>query len=99
MIVKIPVFETVTECEARTPLVNVAVVPEPPESVPVELMSTVLPAPVKPVTVFPLASRAVIRMLKLVPAVCVAMLPPPAASTRKLFSAPGLTVNELLVPV
>ena len=34
VIVKIPVFETVTACETRTPLVNVAVVPEPAESVP-----------------------------------------------------------------
>src|SRR2546430_8370247 len=34
-----------------------------------------------------------------VPAVCVPMAPPPAASTRKLFSTPGFTVNALLVPL
>jgi hypothetical protein len=56
VIVKVPVFEIVTECEARTPLVNAAVVPLPAESVPVELMETVLPAPEKEVTVFPYKS-------------------------------------------
>ena len=96
VIVKLPVFEIVTACEFSTPAVNAAVVPSPAESVPVEVMSTV---PVNPVTVFPFASRAVIRMLKLEPAVCGPMLPPPACSTRKSASAPGLTVNELLVPV
>ncbi len=46
VIVKLPVLEMVTACEARTPVVKAAVVPEPAESVPVEVMSTV---PVKPV--------------------------------------------------
>jgi hypothetical protein len=96
--VKLPVFETVTECEASTPLVNAAVVPPPAESVPVEVTSTVFPAPVKPVTVFPLASRAVTRMSKLVPAVWVPIAPPPAASTRKLATAPGSTVKAALFP-
>ena len=95
MIVKLPVLEIVTACELRTPAVNAAVVPLPAESVPVEVMSTV---PVKPVTVLLLASRAVTRTLKDVAAVCVPIAPPPAPSTRKLLSAPGLTVNELLVP-
>ena len=42
----LPVFEIVTAWEARTPFVKVAVVPEPAESVPVDVMLTVLPAPV-----------------------------------------------------
>jgi hypothetical protein len=45
VIVKLPVFEIVTACELSTPAVKAAVVPEPAESVPVEVMSTV---PVKP---------------------------------------------------
>ena len=45
VIVKLPVFEIVTAWEVSTPFVKVAVVPEPAERVPVELMSTVLPAP------------------------------------------------------
>src|SRR5215210_4601381 len=96
VIVKEPVLEIVTARDASTPAVKAGVVPPPEESVPVELRSAV---PVKPVTVLLFASRAVRRTLKLVPADSAAMLPPPAASTRKLFSAPGLTVNALLVPV
>ena len=83
VIVKLPVFVMVTLWEANTPLVNVAVAPPPADSVPVELMSTVLPAPSNGVTVLLLASSAVIWMLKAVPAVCVPMAPPPAASTTK----------------
>ncbi len=45
MIVKLPVLEIVTACDARTPFVKVVVVPEPAESDPVDEMSTVLPAP------------------------------------------------------
>ena len=98
MTVKLPVFEIVTACEASTPFVNAAVVPEPEESVPVDVMLTVLPAPVKLVTVLLLASRAVMRTLKLEPAVWVPIAPPPAASTRKLLRAPGLTVKAALFP-
>src|SRR5881397_840850 len=93
--VKLPVFEIVTLCEASTPDANAAVVP-PADSVPVDVMVAV---PVNPVTVLLFASRAVILMLNAVPAVCVPMAPPPAASTRKLFSTPGFTVNALLVPL
>src|SRR5438552_4156096 len=92
--VKLPVFEIVTLCEASTPDANVAVVP-PADSVPVDVMVAV---PLKPVTVLLFTSRAVILMLNAVPAVCVPMAPPPNASTRKLLSAPGFTVNGLLVP-
>jgi hypothetical protein len=63
VIVKLPVFEIVTACELSTPAVNAAVVPEPAESVPVDVMSTCCRA-VKPVTVLLFASRAVIRTLK-----------------------------------
>jgi hypothetical protein len=98
VIAKMPLFEIVTAWDARTPLLNVAVVPPPDERVPVEVTSIVLPAPLKPVTVLPSASRAVTRTSKLVPAVWVPIEPPPAASTRNVLSAPGLTVNEALVP-
>ena len=95
VIVKLPVLEIVTGCELSTPAVNAAVVPTAGGERPVEVMSTV---PVKPVTVLPFASRAVIRTLKRAACGLRADRPPPAASTRKSFSAPGLTVNELLVP-
>ena len=48
VIVKVPVLEIVTLCDASTPAVKAAVVPPPAESVPVEVMLTV---PVKLVTV------------------------------------------------
>ncbi len=73
-------------------------VPLPADNVPVELISTVLPAPVNNVTVLFSESRAVIWMLKAVAAVWVPIFPPPAASTRKLSNAPGSTVNELETP-
>ncbi len=60
VIVKLPLFEMVTLWEASTPLVNVAVVPLPADSVPVELISTVLAAPSKNVMVLLFASWAVI---------------------------------------
>src|SRR6266571_6456282 len=91
--VKLPVFEIVTLCEVSTPDANAAVVP-PADSVPVDVMVAV---PVNPVTVLLFASRAVILMLNADPAVCVGMAPPTAASTRKLFSAPGFTVIPGLV--
>src|SRR2546426_754772 len=94
--VKLPVFEIVTLCEVSTPDANAAVVTGAPTSVPVDVSVAV---PVNPVTVLLFASRAVILMLNGVPAICVPMAPPPNASTRKLFSAPGFTVNALLVPV
>ncbi len=50
-IVKLPVFVIATVWEASTPLVNVVVVPLPADKVPVEVISTVLPAPSKAVTV------------------------------------------------
>src|SRR5213080_5607077 len=88
-------FEIVTLCEASTPAANATVAP-PADSVPVDVMVAV---PVNPVTVLLFASRAVILMLNADPAVCVGMAPPTAASTRKLFSTPGFTVNALLVPL
>ncbi len=83
VIVKLPVLDMVTLWEAKTPLVNVAVVPLPADNVPVELISAVLPAPVNRVTVLLFASSAVIWMLKATAAVWVPMFPPPCASTRK----------------
>jgi hypothetical protein len=47
VIVKVPLFEIVTLREANTPLTNVGVVPPPAERVPVEVIFTVLPAPLK----------------------------------------------------
>src|SRR5205823_1761068 len=91
--VRLPVFEIVTLCEASTPDANAAVVP-PADSVPVGVM---LAVPVNPVTVLLFTSRAVILMLNAVPAACVPMAPPPAASTRKLFNTPGFTVIRGLV--
>ena len=58
--VKLPVVEVVTLWEANTPLVNVAVAQPPADNVPVEVMSTVLPAPSNGMTVLLLASSAVI---------------------------------------
>ena len=60
VIVKLPESVMVTLWEAKTPLVNVVVVPLPADRVPVELISTALPAPSKAVTVLLLASCAVI---------------------------------------
>ncbi len=95
VIVNEPVFEIVTLWVERTPAVKEAVVPLPEDNDPVELISTV---PVNPVTVLLFASRAVTLISNAVPAVCVPIFPPPDASTKKLSNAPGLTVNELLVP-
>ena len=89
-----PVEPRVRLCEASTPFENVAVVPPPAVSVPLELMSTVLPAPLNAVTVLPWTSRAVTRTEKGTPTVCVPMAPPPAASTRKLLSGPGVIVID-----
>ena len=60
VIVKLPVSDTVTLWEESTPLVKTAVAPLPAERVPVELISTVLVAPSKAVTVLLLVSWAVI---------------------------------------
>ncbi len=83
VMVKLPVFDIVTLWEANTPFVKVAVVPLPADRVPVELISTVLPAPVYCVAVLLLASSAVTWILKATAAVCNPMAPPPAASTTK----------------
>ena len=57
------------------------------------------PAPEKLVTVLLFASRAVALMLNDTPVDWVGIFPPPAASTRKLFNAPGCTVKlELAGP-
>ncbi len=63
---KLPTFEIVTLWEESTPLVNAAVVPSPAIKFPEEVISTV---PLKPVTVLPRKSRAVIWMLNGLPAV------------------------------
>jgi hypothetical protein len=94
VIVKFPVFDIVTLRLLKKPLENEAVVPPPLESAPVEVISTV---PVKLVTVLLFASRAVTWILKGVATICVGMLPPPAASTRKFESAPGVMLKALEV--
>src|SRR5207249_30017 len=94
--VKLPVFEIVTLCEASTPALNAAVVPRSEER---RVGNVRVAVPVKPVNVMLYASCAVILVLNADPAVCVAIAPPTAASTRKLFSTPGFTVNALLVPL
>ena len=91
VIVKLPVLEIVTLCEARTPELKAAVVPLPEDSIPVEVMFTV---PVKPVTVLLLVSCAVTLMLNALPAVCVLILP-----RAKWCNAPAFTVKLLLMPV
>ena len=83
VMVKYPELEKVTPWEDSTPLVKDTVEPLPADKVPVEVISTVFPAPVKSVTVLLFASSAVIWMLNEVSTVCVPMAPPPAASTRK----------------
>jgi hypothetical protein len=93
VIVKLPVFVIVTLCELRTPFVNDAVVIGAPTSVPVELSITLLPLPLKLVTVLPLASSAVTAILNAVPAVCGLLM----VAKTKWLSAPGLTVKLLLV--
>jgi len=50
VIVRLPVYDTVTLCEASTPAVKAAVGPLPAEILPVEVRPTV---PVKPVKVLP----------------------------------------------
>ncbi len=100
VMVKLPVFEIVTLWEASTPLVNEAVLPLPLESVPVELITTLLLPPVKLVTVLPPASIALTLMLNAVPAVCVPILASLVFVTAKLLKAPTLTVRlELAGPV
>jgi hypothetical protein len=79
VIVKLPVFEIVTACELSTPAVNAAVVPEPAESVPVEVMSTV---PVKPGNGVRVRVPRGDPRLKELPCGLRAIEPPPAASTR-----------------
>ena len=90
VIEKVPGFEIVTLCELNTPFVKAAVVPPPAESVPVEVISTV---PENPVTVFPDVSRAVTLIANETPAACAGIFPPADDSTRKLSSAPGVTVS------
>ena len=71
---------------------NVAVVPDPAESVPVEVMSTVCPCSRDGVAA---GVRAVIRTLKDVPAVCVRCAA--RGLDEEVGERAGLTVNELLV--
>ena len=95
MVFPAPASVTVTLCDASTPAANA-----------LDVVGLIDPAvvlrlavPVNPVTVLLLASCAVSMMLKAVPAVCVPMLPLPAASTRNFANTPGFTSNALLVPV
>ena len=81
IVVAAPDCVSVTAVLASTPELNAALVTQPALHVRFEVRSTV---PVNPVTVLLPASRAVTLTLKLEPADCVAMLPPPPAfSTRK----------------
>lgn len=100
VIKKVPPGEIVTACADSTPAVNAEVVVLPEVKIPLEEISTVpvkLFGPLLQMLLF--KSRAVIFILKDVPATWVLIFPPVEASTRKLFTAPGLTINELLVPV
>ena len=74
-----PAVVTVTECEARTPDANAAVVPEPEETVVFDDDTSTIP--LKFVTVRPPASLAVIFTANDDPAVCAPIAPPPTAST------------------
>jgi hypothetical protein len=80
VMVKFPVLDIVTLWDDNTPLTKLVVVPPPDDSVPVEVIFTV---PVKLVAVLLVPSCAVIVMSKDVPAACVAIAPPPDASTTK----------------
>src|SRR5579862_3153290 len=92
----VPVFVIVTAWAVRTPLLKDPLVTGVPVSVPVEVSDAVL---LNDVTVLLCASRAVIRMLNAVPAVCVGIAPPPWTSTKKLASAPGATTLEYGLPL
>src|SRR4051794_11338982 len=91
MVVPLCADVIVTACEARTPLLKLPLVTGAPAIVAFELSWTV---PLNDVTVLLLASCAVTRMLNALPAVWVAMLPPPAASTRKWARVPEVLVRE-----
>ncbi len=99
VMVKVPVLEMVTLCEARTPLTNEAVAPLPAAKVPVDVIMTLLGPPSKLVTVLPRASIALTLMLKAVPAVCVPIGPLLVLVTAKLANGAGFTSKLLLVPV
>jgi hypothetical protein len=96
MVTAAPVLEMVTPWGSRTPAVNAALVRGAPASVAFDVRTAV---PAKSVLVLLNASRAVRRRLKATPAVWAPMAPPPLCWTAKLASAPGLTVNALLVPL
>lgn len=81
-----PAVMTVTECDARTPDANAAVVPEPDEIVVFDDDTSTVP--VKFATVRPPASLAVIFTANDDPAVCDPIAPPPAASTVNDASGP-----------
>src|SRR3989442_7045076 len=82
---RLPVLVRAPLWGPRPPAVNATVVTGAPTSTPVDVSVAV---PVKSVFALLFASRAVIRRLNAVPAVCVAIAPPPVFSTRKLYSKP-----------
>ncbi len=88
-----PACVSVTLQLASTPAVKVPVVASPADPARFDVTSTVAPAPSKLVTVLPFASCAVMRIENGVPAVCVPIAPPPAASTRKWSSAPAVNAT------
>ena len=88
-----PACVRVTAWLERTPAVKAALVVQPLLHVRLELTTTV---PVKAVAVLLLTSWATILTLKLVPAVCVAMLAPLVFVPKKWLTRPGLTVTFAL---
>src|SRR5258708_5804157 len=76
-----PKPELVTLVDASTPLTKLALVPLPADSAQLELIWTV---PVKLVAVLPTLLSAVTLTLNATSLTWPPMLPPPAASTRKL---------------
>ena len=94
--VQVPALEIVTLLDARTPLVNVGVVPPPAVKFPVEVISTVLPAPVKPVAILLLISKAVTFIVNGVLVIWVPIFPPADASTMKWSTGPPVNVTVVV---
>ena len=94
---KLPAFETETECDASIPEENDDDVPEPDVNVPVDVISAVPEKTLGPlVHALLFASLAVILTLNEIPVTWAAIFPPPTFSTRKFEIEPAFIVKEEL---
>jgi hypothetical protein len=91
-----PDWVNVTAWLASTPAVNAVDIMQPALQIWFEVRSTV---PVKPVTVWPVASSAVTFTANGEPAICVVIAPPPTAWTTKWSRAPEASVMLAVVLV